>query len=107
VLNLIINAIEAMGEVGEDGRNLAVGSSKYDLQSILITVRDSGPGLKVENSDRLFDPFFTTKPDGMGIGLSICRSIIEEHGGRIWAAPNAPQGATFHFTLPLHQKDAS
>lgn len=107
VLNLIINAIEAMGEVGEDGRNLAVGSSKYDLQSILITVRDSGPGLKVENSDRLFDPFFTTKPDGMGIGLSICRSIIEEHGGRIWAAPNVPHGATFHFTLPLHQKDAS
>jgi signal transduction histidine kinase len=77
------------------------------LQSVLITVRDSGPGLKVENSDRLFDPFFTTKPDGMGIGLSICRSIIEEHGGRIWAAPNVPQGATFHFTLPLHQKDAS
>jgi signal transduction histidine kinase len=107
LLNLIINAIEAMGEVGEDRRNLEIGSSKYDMHSVLITVRDSGPGLNTDSSDRLFKPFFTTKPDGMGMGLSICRSIVEEHGGRLWAAPNLPHGATLHFTLPLYQKDAS
>jgi signal transduction histidine kinase len=104
---LIINPIEAMGEVGEDQRNLVVGSSKYDMNNALMTVRDSGPGLNMESSDRFFNPFFTTKPNGMGMGLSICRSIIEGHGGRLWAAPNPPQGAAFHFTLPLYQEDAS
>jgi C4-dicarboxylate-specific signal transduction histidine kinase len=107
LLNLIINAIEAMGEVGEDRRNLVVGSSRYDMNNALITVRDSGPGFNMESSDRLFNPFFTTKPNGMGMGLSICRSIIEGHGGRLWANPNLPQGAAFHFTLPLYQEDAS
>jgi C4-dicarboxylate-specific signal transduction histidine kinase len=107
IINLIVNAIEAMGEVGEHRRNLAIGSSKYDARSVLITVRDSGPGLKMDSADRFFQPFFTTKPDGMGLGLSICRWIIEDHGGRLWAAQNLPCGASFHFTLPLHQKDAS
>jgi signal transduction histidine kinase len=106
LLNLIINAIEAMGEVSKLHRNLAVGSSRYDVHSVLVTVRDSGPGLKFDVADCLFNPFFTTKPDGLGMGLSICRSIVEQHGGRLWAAPNVPQGATFHFTLPLHQRDA-
>jgi signal transduction histidine kinase len=84
-----------------------VGSRKYDLNSVLITVRDSGPGLDVKRSDQIFNPFFTTKPNGMGMGLSICRSIIEDHGGRLWAAPNPPRGATFHLTLPLYQGDVS
>ena len=65
-----------------------------------IAVRDWGPGLKPESLDRLFDAFYTTKPDGMGMGLSICRSIIEAHGGRVWASPNIPQGAVFQFILP-------
>jgi C4-dicarboxylate-specific signal transduction histidine kinase len=107
LINLIMNAIEAMDEVGEDRRALAVGSSRYDLKSVLVTVRDTGFGLRIENSERLFHSFFTTKPNGMGMGLSICRSIIDEHGGRIWAATNERQGATFHFTLPLQQRDAS
>jgi C4-dicarboxylate-specific signal transduction histidine kinase len=107
LLNLIINAIEAMSGVSEGRRNLVVGSGKDDSHGVFVTVRDSGPGLDMESSDRLFNPFYTTKPEGMGMGLSICRSIIEAHGGRIWAAPNSPRGATFHFTLPLHHEDAS
>jgi signal transduction histidine kinase len=107
LLNLIVNAIEAMSAVPGNQRTLVVGSSKYDPRNILITVRDSGPGLNFESSDHLFSPFYTTKPSGMGMGLSICRSIIEAHGGRVWAVPNLPEGATFHFTLPLYQKDAS
>jgi C4-dicarboxylate-specific signal transduction histidine kinase len=107
LLNLIINAIEAMSEIGEGGRNMVVGSRKYDSHSVLVTVRDSGHGLDMKRSDQIFNPFFTTKPDGMGMGLSICRSIIEDHGGRLWAASNSPQGAAFHFTLPLYQGDAS
>jgi C4-dicarboxylate-specific signal transduction histidine kinase len=107
LLNLIINAIEAMNEIGEGDRNILVGSRKYDLNSVLITVRDSGPGLDMKRSDQIFNPFFTTKPNGMGMGLSICRSIIEDHGGRLWAAPNPPRGATFHLTLPLYQGDVS
>jgi signal transduction histidine kinase len=106
LLNLIINAIEAMSGVSEGRRDLVVGSGKGDLD-VLITVQDSGPGLDADSSQRLFNPFYTTKADGMGMGLSICRSIIEAHGGRVWAAPNLPHGATFHFTLPLHQEDAS
>jgi signal transduction histidine kinase len=67
---------------------------------VVVSVQDSGPGLKTESLDRLFDAFYTTKPNGMGMGLSICRSIIEAHGGRVWATPSLPQGAVFHFTLP-------
>ena len=73
---------------------------------VLVTVRDSGPGLNPESLERLFDAFHTTKPGGMGMRLSICRSIIEAHGGQVWAAPNLPQGATFHFSVPLHQEVA-
>jgi signal transduction histidine kinase len=72
---------------------------------VIVTVRDSGPGLKPQSLDRIFDPFYTTKPTGMGMGLSICRSIIEAHSGRLWATANAPRGAVFQFTM--HQHNAS
>jgi signal transduction histidine kinase len=73
---------------------------------VQVTVKDCGVGISAENADRLFNAFFTTKSSGMGMGLSICRSIIAAHGGRIWAGPNLPHGATFHFTLPSHQENA-
>jgi signal transduction histidine kinase len=100
ILNLIMNAIEAMSEVGEGSRELLIGTSADTAGGVIVTVRDSGPGLKPESLDRLFDPFYTTKPTGMGMGLSICRSITEAHGGRLWAAANVPHGASLHFSLP-------
>jgi signal transduction histidine kinase len=100
ILNLIVNAIEAMSEVNEGSRELLIDTSVDTSDGVIVAVRDSGPGLKSESLDRLFDPFYTTKPAGMGMGLSICRSITEAHGGRLWAAANAPQGASFHFSLP-------
>jgi signal transduction histidine kinase len=79
---------------------------RVDSHQVQVTVKDCGVGISSENVDRLFDAFFTTKSSGMGMGLSICRSIIATHGGRLWAEPNLPQGATFHFTLLSHQEDA-
>ncbi|HEY6834287.1 MAG TPA: PAS domain S-box protein, partial [Pseudolabrys sp.] len=105
MLNLIMNAIEAMSDVSDDSRELLIGSNFDMPDGVIVTVRDSGPGLKPECIDHLFDPFFTTKPTGMGMGLSICRSITEAHGGRLWACTNTPRGASFQFTL--HQVDAS
>jgi PAS domain S-box-containing protein len=105
ILNLIMNAIEAMSELSEGSRVLLIGSRADTPGGVLVTVRDSGPGLKPECLDHLFDPFYTTKTAGMGVGLSICRSITEAHGGRLWASANAPQGASFQFTL--HQVDGS
>jgi PAS domain S-box-containing protein len=105
ILNLIMNAIEAMSEVSEGSRALLIGTGVDTPDSVIVAVRDSGPGLKPESLDHLFDPFYTTKPTGMGMGLSICRSITEAHGGRLWATANAPRGAVFQFTL--HQDDAS
>jgi PAS domain S-box-containing protein len=108
ILNLIMNAIEAMSEVSEGSRKLLISTSQGGTpEGVIVSVRDSGPGLKPESLDRLFDPFYTTKPDGMGMGLSICRSITEAHGGRLWATANATRGAVFQFTLPLDQDDAS
>jgi PAS domain S-box-containing protein len=101
ILNLIMNAIDAMTEVSEGSRVLLIGSSVDTPDGVIVAVRDSGPGLKLESLNRLFDPFYSTKPAGMGMGLSICRSIIEENGGRIWATANVPQGAVFQFTLPV------
>jgi PAS domain S-box-containing protein len=130
ILNLLINAIEAMSEVSEGPRDLGVSSQKFTkvatrgpraLQTgeseedehvtrafaeaegtyVLIAVRNSGPSLDPEGLDRLFDAFYTTKPQGLGMGLAISRSIIEAHGGRLWAKANAPRGAVFQFTLPL------
>src|SRR5258708_6894737 len=100
ILNLIINAVDAMSGTSEGSRMLFISTAK-DVGGVLVTVRDSGPGLSPETVERLFDAFYTTKADGMGMGLSICRSIVEAHGGRIWASRDAGQGATLQFTLPL------
>ena len=99
LLNLIMNAIEAMAEVTNRPRSLCLQSRIDESGDVLVAVRDSGPGLSVE-AHRLFTPFFTTKGNGMGMGLSISRSLVESHGGRLWAAPNSPHGAAFYFTLP-------
>jgi signal transduction histidine kinase len=105
ILNLIVNAIEAMNEVGDRPRDLAVGSERSESNDVLVEVRDSGPGVDPADLDRLFKSFFTTKPEGMGMGLSISRSIIEAHGGRLWATPNNPHGVVFRFTLPTQADD--
>jgi signal transduction histidine kinase len=101
ILNLIINAAEAMGDVTEGPRELIIGTAEDPSNGVHVEMRDSGSGLKPEGLNRLFDPFYTTKPGGMGMGLSICRSIIEAHGGKIWATANVPRGAVLHFTLPV------
>jgi C4-dicarboxylate-specific signal transduction histidine kinase len=107
VLNLIMNAVEAMIDASEGSRDLLISTEEDISNGVLVAVRDSGPGLNPESLERLFDPFYTTKAGGMGMGLSICRSIIEAHGGRVWATANVPQGATFHFTVPDHGVTAS
>ena len=101
ILNMIINAIEAMGGIGKRSGALLVSSEQEASGDVLVSVQDSGPGVDVGGLDSLFDSFYTTKPGGMGLGLSICRSIIEAHGGRIWASRDAGPGSTFHFTLPV------
>ena len=99
MLNLIINGIQAMSDVADGQRDLLI-SSEATADGARVGVRDTGAGLRPESLPRLFEPFYTTKPDGMGMGLSICRSIIEAHGGRLWATANTPQGAFFQFTIP-------
>jgi PAS domain S-box-containing protein len=101
VLNLVMNAVEAMASITDRERVLAIRSQRADDGSPIVTVEDSGLGLDAANADRIFDAFFTTKPGGMGMGLSISTSIVEAHGGRLWASPNLPHGTTFHFTLPI------
>jgi PAS domain S-box-containing protein len=105
-LNLIINAVEAMSGVSEGARELLISTAKAESGGVLVVVRDSGPGLGPESFDRLFEAFYTTKPGGLGMGLSICRSIIEAHGGRLWAEANVPQGAVFQFTIPAYPGSA-
>ncbi len=104
ILNLIMNAVEAMS--GGEPRELLIGSRKEEPLNVLVSVCDSGPGLPPERIDRIFDAFYTTKAGGIGMGLSICRSIIEAHGGRLWASANSPRGATFHLALPADRVDA-
>jgi len=104
ILNLIINAIEAMGGSNEAPRDLLVSSEKAEPGGVLVAVRDSGPGLAPDNRERLFEAFYTTKASGMVTGLSICRSIIEAHGGRLWAEANEPRGAVFQFTVPTRAR---
>jgi C4-dicarboxylate-specific signal transduction histidine kinase len=101
MLNLIINAIQAMSGVRERSRELLIGTREYASNGVLVEVRDSGPGLSPESVDRVFEAFYTTKPGGMGMGLSVCRSIVEAHGGRIWASRTPGLGATFQFTVPV------
>jgi len=104
ILNLILNAVQAMSESGLDVRELQISTEAHQPDGVIVSVRDSGPGIGQENLDRLFDPFYTTKSAGMGMGLAICRSIVEGHGGRIWATANVPRGAAFYFTLPAAQE---
>ena len=101
ILNLILNAIEAMSGAADGPRELLIRSAIAESQRVLVAVRDSGPGLDPKSLDRLFDAFYTTKPQGLGMGLAICRSIIDAHGGRLWATANDDRGATFQFTLPI------
>jgi PAS domain S-box-containing protein len=101
ILNLIINAIEAMSASDERARQLLINTNRADNNEIRIVVQDSGPGMAPDSIDRLFSPFYTTKPTGLGMGLSICRSIIEAHQGRLWATAAEPGGAVFSFTLPV------
>jgi C4-dicarboxylate-specific signal transduction histidine kinase len=107
ILNLIMNAIEAMSEVKEGSRELLISTSEVEPGSVLVAVSDSGPGLPPESLARIFEPFYTTKSSGLGMGLSICRSIVEARGGRLWATANSPRGAVFQFTAPAHTADSS
>ena len=109
LLNLVINGMEAMHQIPEDQRHLSIEAESYVSEEkpfVLITVTDSGIGLKAEDLPRLFETFYTTKPEGMGMGLAISRSIVEAHGGRLWAAPDADRGATFQFALPAQTQKA-
>nr|WP_233285367.1 ATP-binding protein [Bradyrhizobium acaciae] len=107
VANLIANAIEAMSTVNGRARTLRVGSAIGQPDSILISVEDSGPGIDQENLGRIFHPFFTTKPQGMGMGLAICRSIVESHHGSLSASPGHPHGAVFRVVLPSGRVDGA
>jgi PAS domain S-box-containing protein len=102
LLNLLINAMEAMSGVSDGARELFIITGKADSDHVLVAVRDSGPGFTAEIAERVFAPFYTTKISGLGMGLSICRSIVEAHGGRLWATSNVPRGAIFQFTVPVH-----
>ena len=104
ILNLVVNGIEAMQQVTDRPRELVIRTRQDEARQVLVTVSDCGVGVAAENADQLFDAFFTTKSSGMGMGLSICRSIVDAHGGRLSASGNAGPGATFQFTLPLHQE---
>jgi PAS domain S-box-containing protein len=106
ILNLIMNAIQAMAGVAVDGRELRINSESKEPDGIRISVRDSGPGLSPDSVESLFEPFYTTKSEGMGMGLSICRSIIEAHGGQLIATTNVPKGALFQFTIPVHPAES-
>jgi signal transduction histidine kinase len=100
LLNLIMNGIEAMRPITTRPRHLRIASQREGFDRVLVVVRDSGVGLDPQNIDRIFHAFFTTKPQGIGMGLSISRSIVEAHGGRLWATPNVGPGTTLQFTLP-------
>jgi C4-dicarboxylate-specific signal transduction histidine kinase len=100
VINLLMNAIQAMAGVADEHRELTVRTQR-ETDEVIVAVQDSGPGIAPEAESQLFNAFFTTKSDGMGMGLSICRSIIEVHGGRVWASRNPGAGATFQFALPI------
>jgi hypothetical protein len=105
ILNLVLNAVEAMGALEAGPRELLISTKQTEPNGVLIAVRDSGPGIDPEHVERVFEAFYTTKTSGVGMGLSICRSIIDAHGGRLWADANEPRGAVFQFTLPGAEND--
>jgi PAS domain S-box-containing protein len=107
LLNLLMNAVEAMSGIGEGTRALQISTEAEATGGVLVTVRDSGPGLDPANEDRVFEAFYTTKPEGMGMGLAISQSIIEAHGGRMWATANEPRGAVFQFTVPPEREESA
>jgi len=107
IINLVVNGVDAIQAVMDRSHELLIRSYEDEAHQIVVAVKDSGVGIPAETADRLFDAFFSTKPSGLGIGLSICRSIIEDHGGRLWATNNTGEpGATFQFALPSHQEQA-
>jgi signal transduction histidine kinase len=101
IMNLMANGIDAIKD-GNGTRELAFNSQRAENQQLMVSISDTGVGLPVAQADQIFDAFFTTKPNGTGMGLRISRSIIESHGGRLWATDNSPHGAVFHLTLPIH-----
>jgi signal transduction histidine kinase len=103
VLNLVLNAVEAMGSVEEGPRELSISTGQSQVGGALVAVIDTGPGIDPGHLERVFEGFYTTKSDGMGVGLTICQSVIRAHGGRLWAEANEPRGAIFQFTLPAEQ----
>jgi ligand-binding sensor domain-containing protein/signal transduction histidine kinase len=107
VLNLVMNGMEAMSSVGERARQLVIATQNIDQERVQVTVEDSGTGLDPNTMARIFEPFYTTKSGGMGMGLSISRSIVQNHGGRLWATANTGPGTSFHFTLPKYQREES
>jgi C4-dicarboxylate-specific signal transduction histidine kinase len=107
ILNLVLNAVEAMSALTEDPRELQIATNRTESNHVLIAVHDTGPGLAPAAEEKLFKAFHTTKPNGLGLGLSICRSIVESRGGRMWASANTPRGAVFQFTLPVHPEIAT
>jgi signal transduction histidine kinase len=107
IINLAMNGMEAMQSITDRPRELVIRSRLDEAQHVLVSVTDCGLGIPAENADLLFDAFYTTKSSGMGMGLSICRSIVEAHEGRLWATANAPHGATFQFALPINAKATS
>jgi len=107
VLNLAMNAIEAMSSVGERGRELVITTRNIDSSQVQVTVEDSGVGLDPNTMQKIFEPFYTTKPTGMGMGLSISRSILQAHGGRLWATAKDGAGTIFCFTLPKYHEEES
>ena len=100
VLNLIMNAVEAMDSVKDRARILKITSHLHESNNVVIAIQDTGTGIDPKNMNRIFEAFFTTKSRGMGMGLSICRSIIEAHGDRLWASPGVPYGSVFYIELP-------
>jgi signal transduction histidine kinase len=100
LLNLVVNAIQAMATLPDGPRDLLITTGPAEPNVMLVRVADSGPGLDPRTLEHVFDPYYTTKPEGLGMGLAICRSIIDAHNGRLWASANQPRGAVFQFTLP-------